>query len=200
MAEVIADLEACVGKRAAEAASVGETADSHLRGAGQSFLLTGAVAGRNRHGGEEERLRPNARRDSDATGGGGNQPNNSTPSRRWLTRNEEAALGGIGGGGMALLLGIILVLTLRHGTLMVEIDEKLGKDVQVAVSQGGEKVQLVDAKSGWTLSLGAGKYDLAVQGGDDEFQLDSESVTVTRGGQMKVSVTLKPASPADRAL
>ena len=112
-------------------------------------------------------------------------------------RSKKLLLAGIGGGGgMVLLLGIILTLTLRHGTLVVEIDEKLGKDVQVAVSQGGEKVQLVDAKSGWTLSLGAGKYDLAVQGGDDEFQLDSESVTVTRGGQVKVKVTLKPASPA----
>ena len=110
-------------------------------------------------------------------------------------RGKKLLLAGIGG-GMALLLGIILVLTLRHGTLVVEIDEKLGKDVQVAVSQGGEKVQLVDAKSGWTLSLTAGKYDVAVQGGDDQFQLDSESVTVTHGGQVKVKVTLKPVSPA----
>ena len=29
-----------------------------------------------------------------------------------------------------------------------------------------------------------------------KFQLDSGSVTVTRGGQVKVKVTLKPASPA----
>jgi formylglycine-generating enzyme required for sulfatase activity len=64
--------------------------------------------------------------------------------------------------------------------------------VQVAVSQGGEKVQLVDAKAGWTLSLSAGKYDLAAQGGDDQFQLDSESITVTHGGQAKVKLTLKP--------
>ena len=85
------------------------------------------------------------------------------------SRSKKLLLAGIGGGGMALLLGIVLAITFHHGTLVVEIDEKLGKDVQVAVSQGGEKVQLVDAKSGWTLSLGAGKYDLAVQGGDDKF-------------------------------
>ena len=97
------------------------------------------------------------------------------------------------GGGLVVLLVVVLVLTLRQGTLVVEIDEQLGKDVQVAVSQGGEKVQVADAKSGWTLSLDAGKYDLAVEGGDDQFQLDSESVTVTHGGQVKVKVTLKPA-------
>ena len=97
------------------------------------------------------------------------------------------------GAGLVVLLVVVLALTLRQGTLVVEIDEQLGKDVQVAVSQGGERVQVADAKSGWTLSLSAGKYDLAVEGGDDQFQLDSESITVTRGGQVKVKVTLKPA-------
>ena len=92
---------------------------------------------------------------------------------------------------MVLLFAVVLTIMLRHGTLVVEIDENLGKDVKVAVSQGGRKVQLADAKSGWMLSLAAGKYDLAVQGGDDQFQLDSQSVTVTRGGRVKVKVTLK---------
>ena len=96
------------------------------------------------------------------------------------------------GGGLVVLLVVVLVLTLRQGTLVVEIDEQLGKDTQVAVSQGGQKVQVADAKSGWTLSLDAGKYDLAVEGGDDQFQLDSESVTVTHGGRVTVKVTLKP--------
>jgi formylglycine-generating enzyme required for sulfatase activity len=92
---------------------------------------------------------------------------------------------------LVVLLVVVLVLTLRQGTLVIEIDEQLGKDVQVAASQGGRKIQVADARSGWTLSLDAGKYDLAVQGGDDHFQLDSENVTVTRGGQVKVRVTLK---------
>ena len=64
----------------------------------------------------------------------------------------------------------------------------------MTVNQGGEKVNIADAKSGWTLSLGPGKYDLAVQGGDDKFQLDPQRVTVTRGGQVKVKVTLKAES------
>jgi formylglycine-generating enzyme required for sulfatase activity/serine/threonine protein kinase len=96
-------------------------------------------------------------------------------------------------GGLVLLLGIVLTFTLRQGTLVVEIDEQLGKDVQVAVYQGGEKVQLVDAKSGWRLSLSPGKYDLAVEGGNDQVQLDWRTITVTRGGQVKVKVTLTPA-------
>jgi serine/threonine protein kinase/formylglycine-generating enzyme required for sulfatase activity len=108
----------------------------------------------------------------------------------WM-RKRPLLLLGIGG-GLVVLLVVILVLSLRQGALLVEIDEQLGKDVQVTVGQGGEKVQVADAKSGWTLGLDAGKYDLAVQGGDDQFQLDSQSVTVTHGGQVKVKVTLKP--------
>ncbi|MGA2621645.1 MAG: SUMF1/EgtB/PvdO family nonheme iron enzyme, partial [Thermoguttaceae bacterium] len=106
-------------------------------------------------------------------------------------RQRPLVLAGLAG-GVVLLLGIMLTISLRHGTLTVEIDENLGRDVQVAVTQGGEQVQVADAKSGWTLSLGAGKYDLTVKGGTDQFQLDSQSVTVTHGGQVKVKVTLKP--------
>ena len=82
------------------------------------------------------------------------------------------------------------------GVAALESDEPLGPDVQVTVSRNGEKVQVVNAILGWTINLSAGRYDLAVQGGDDQFQLDSESITVTHGGQVKVKVTLKPASLA----
>jgi formylglycine-generating enzyme required for sulfatase activity/serine/threonine protein kinase len=111
-----------------------------------------------------------------------------------VARRRPLLLLGIGG-GLVVLLVVVLTMTLRQGTLMVEIDEQLGKDVHVTVSQGGGKVQVADARSGWTLSLGAGKYDLAVEGGDDQFQLDSHTITVTHGGQVKVKVTLKPKSP-----
>ena len=107
--------------------------------------------------------------------------------RRWQAWVATAAL------AVVVVLGVLFIMRTSEGTLAVEIDMQLGKDVQVAVSHGGKEVRLVDAQSGWTLSLSAGKYDLAVKGGDDQFQLDSESVTVTRGGQVKVRVTRKPA-------
>ena len=112
-------------------------------------------------------------------------------------RRRPLLLLGIGGGlVLLLLLTVVLTFTLRQGTLVVQLDERLGKDVQVAVYQGGEKVQVADAKSGWTLSLSPGKYDLAVEGSDDQVQLDAHTITVTRGGQVKVKVTLTPAPPA----
>ena len=86
--------------------------------------------------------------------------------------------------------------------------------MQVAVSQGGQKVPVADARSGWTLGLdavntilpsrrekGTGpicrlgpegashKLDLSpFPFGNDDFQLDAQSVTVTHGGQVKVKV------------
>jgi serine/threonine protein kinase/formylglycine-generating enzyme required for sulfatase activity len=140
---------------------------------------------------------------------------------RRLFFHRSLLLAGLAG-GLVLLLAVVLTLPFRQGTLVVEIDGQLGKDVQVAVSQGGQKVQLADATSGWTLSLDAGKYELAVETGKgdrsnlpvgpegashkldlspfpfdaDDFQLDSQSVTVTHGGQVKVKVTLKPPAPA----
>ena len=71
-------------------------------------------------------------------------------------RRKTLLLAGLAG-GLVLLLGIGLAIAFRPGTLVVDIDRQLGKDVQLAVSQGGEKVDLVDASSGWRLSLGAAR-------------------------------------------
>ena len=57
--------------------------------------------------------------------------------------------------GVVILAGIVFKIMTKDGLLTIEIDENLGKDVQVAVSQGGKKVKVADAKSGWTLNLGA---------------------------------------------
>ena len=115
---------------------------------------------------------------------------------RRLPRWQKIALAtAVGLGFVLVLLGIILKLQTRDGTLIVEVDENLGKDVQVTVSRGGQEAKVADAKSGWTLSLSSGTYGLAAQGGDDRFQLDQQSVTVTHGGQVKVRVTLKGKGP-----
>ena len=101
----------------------------------------------------------------------------ASPPRRRLWRLGAVAAGAALAG--VLLLGVLISILTPEGELVVEIDPQLGKDVQVTVSQGGRKIQLVDAKSGWTLSLSAGRYELSVKGSDDQFQLDSDSVTVT---------------------
>jgi eukaryotic-like serine/threonine-protein kinase len=91
-----------------------------------------------------------------------------------------------------LLLAIVLTLRTKEGTLEIVSDDP---NVQVTVKQNGEDVQVVDAKSGWKISLKSGQYELAMQGSTDQVQLDKTSVVVKSGDTAKVKVTLKPASP-----
>jgi formylglycine-generating enzyme required for sulfatase activity/serine/threonine protein kinase len=197
MAEVITELEAVLAVLSGQSVTAGATADepsSAVVARMLAFLQEAPPLGtldRQKKPTATERTQPHISPEHDTTA-------NFLSKVKWVVgaaRRRPLLLLGIGG-GLVVLLVVVLVLTLRQGMLVVEIDEQLGKDVQVAVSQGGEKVKVADAKSGWTLSLDAGKYDLAVQGGDDQFQLDSQSVTVTHGGQVKVKVTLKPPPAA----
>ena len=54
---------------------------------------------------------------------------------------------------------------------------------------------MVDAQSGWKISLKSGQYELSPQGSTDQFQLDQDSVTVNRGDVVKVKLTLKRPTP-----
>ena len=92
-----------------------------------------------------------------------------------------------------LLFGVLFTMRTPDGTLVIESDDP---NVQMAVKQGGQVVEVVDARSGWKLSLKSGQYELAPQGSTDQFQLDRDSVTVRRGDVVKVKLTLKrPSSP-----
>jgi len=88
-----------------------------------------------------------------------------------------------------VLLGAILTIITRQGTLLIESDDP---NVQVAVKQDGKVVEVVDAKSGWKISLKSGEYELAPQGSTDQFQLNKDSVVVRRGDTVKVRFTLRP--------
>ena len=96
-------------------------------------------------------------------------------------------LGLLGVAGIIALSAIIYILTSK-GTLEIETDDP---NVQVAVKRNGEVVEVVDAKSGWKISLKSGEYELSPQGSTDQFQLDKDSVVVKRGDTAKVKVTLK---------
>jgi len=193
MAEVISDLENVIGVasgRAVTAPPIAAESSSGALAKSLAFLhqdkLVGTVAAPQKTTAAEQRTEPYIGPEHDTTSSAVGKPR---PAVAKIRRNPLLLVGLAV--CLVILLGTILTFTFRGGTLVVEIDEQLGKDVQVTVSHGGEKVQLVDAKLGWKLSLSPGTYDLAVEGGEDQFQLSSESITVTRGGIEKVRVTLK---------
>ncbi len=101
---------------------------------------------------------------------------------RWKWVAVGAALVGI------LALGVILTLTNRYGTLVVECDDP---NVRVAVMQNGEEVEVANAESGWKIRLRSGEYDVELKGGDEQFEIDQDSVVVKRGDEVMVRVTLK---------
>ena len=87
-----------------------------------------------------------------------------------------------------ILFGVLFTLRTRNGTLVIKSDDP---NVQVAVKQNGKVVEVVNAQSGWKISLKSGQYELAPQGSTDQFKLDPEKVTVERGGVAIVKLTLK---------
>ncbi len=103
---------------------------------------------------------------------------------RWLA--IAAAVAGI------VLLGFVLTITGRHGTLVVEAEDE---NVQVVVKRGGEEIEIVDADSNWTIRLKEGEYDIQLRGGDDRVQVDRDTVTVRRGEKTRVKVVLKRPAP-----
>lgn len=101
---------------------------------------------------------------------------------RWVA--IAAAVAGI------VLLGFILTITGRHGTLVVETEDE---SVEVVVKRGGEEVEIIDADSNWTIRLKEGEYDVQLRGGDDRVQVDQDTVTVRRGEKTRVKVVAKRA-------
>ncbi len=101
---------------------------------------------------------------------------------RWTWVAVGAALAGV------VALGVILTLTNRYGTLVVECDDP---NVQVAVMRNGKEVEVANAESGWTIRLKSGEYDVELKGGNEQFQIDQDSVVVKRGDEVVVRVALK---------
>lgn len=97
----------------------------------------------------------------------------------------------------AALLGAVMVIGTKKG--IVEIDAPEGglpADVRVAVSRGGEVVEILQADNQWAAKVVGGEFQVALQGGDDRFELLKSELKVNRFGKNIVSVRLKPAAPS----
>ncbi|MCA9008448.1 MAG: hypothetical protein KDB01_01820, partial [Planctomycetaceae bacterium] len=114
----------------------------------------------------------------------------------WFPRSK--AISALGGLAAILILGIVLTISTRHGTVTVESpDEQLPDDLSVAVSDGGREVALLQADNDWTLKLVNGNYKLSLRGGEDQFVLSDSSVTVSRLGRSLIIVKRLPVASAE---
>jgi serine/threonine protein kinase/WD40 repeat protein len=96
-------------------------------------------------------------------------------------------------------LGIVLSIRTPHGEVIVELGDGVqAEDVKIEVAGNGG-LHIADAASGWTIDVEEGQYRVALSAGSDRFQLDKQSVTVTRNDAVRVNVTLRPVAVAGAA-
>jgi WD40 repeat protein/formylglycine-generating enzyme required for sulfatase activity/serine/threonine protein kinase len=193
MTEVLAALETCVGRGEATNMSLGEDATVLFPVADKSASRQEASPGRLATAAEKKVQRLAEETLSQQAGAA--ETSKQFPRDATLlpvARKKKTLALAIGSGllGAAAVIALTVMVSVRtpSGTLEVQSDDP---NVHVAVKQGGEVVELVDAKSGWKISLKDGQYELAPQGSTDQFQLDQDSVTVHRGEVVKVKLTLK---------
>jgi serine/threonine protein kinase/formylglycine-generating enzyme required for sulfatase activity len=196
MTEVIAALETCAGKNSASAPSYADEPTATFTADGNLSFSHGTTPGK---------LATAVKTQVENLAGATCSQQASTEETSKHLRRDAKLLAvprkkktllvsiGLGIVGIIVLSAIISVLTSK-GTLEIVTDDP---NVQVAVKQNGELVEVVDAKSGWKISLKSGEYELAPQGSTDKFRLEPNSVVVTRGDTVTAKVTLKPSVVSD---
>ncbi len=97
------------------------------------------------------------------------------------------------------LAAIVFSLRTPHGEVVVELADDIpaaaAQNLKIEVTGAGE-VKVADAAAGWTIDIAEGKYQAKLSGGSDQFQLEQNQVTVTRGEKAFLKVTLKPVGKA----
>ncbi len=104
-----------------------------------------------------------------------------------------AALAAIG-----VALGVILFsLSTPHGKVVVELADGIpaeaAKNLKIEVSGAGH-VKVADAAAGWNIDIAEGQYQARLASGGDQFQLEHNQVTVTRGEKTLLKVSLIPSN------
>ncbi len=110
-------------------------------------------------------------------------------SRRGIWRGLMVALFVTLAGFGVLYAPTIYRLTTNQGQLIIETDDP---DVEVIVKQDDQTAKIVDKKSGRTVTLRAGTYQIELGESDKSLTLSTNQFTLERDGQEIVKVRLGP--------
>lgn len=80
---------------------------------------------------------------------------------------------------------IVRIVT-NHGVLEIKSDDP---DIAIEILQGGEVVYVADEKTGQKIEIKSGEYQLRPKSDENSFQLSQNSLTMSRGGRIIVTVT-----------
>jgi eukaryotic-like serine/threonine-protein kinase len=92
-----------------------------------------------------------------------------------------------------LVMGVVLLLRTPQGEVTVELGAGVNPEEVTLELTGDGTLQVADAASDWTIRLREGEYTVQAAGSEDRFQIDPRTVTVARGEQVRVRVSLTPA-------
>ncbi len=87
----------------------------------------------------------------------------------------------------AILLGTLIFFQTRQGKLEIDLAGSAGSEIQIEILQAGT-VHLLNAISGWSIDVAPGRWDARLSGNSDHFQLEQDSVRVTRGKTSRLRV------------
>lgn len=95
--------------------------------------------------------------------------------------------------GFLILAGIITIAT-KKGTVTVDIADKMkaGVEVKIKTVNGDKEIAVLDKANNWTVNLTGGEYSIDLNGGNDEFSLKDNTLTVSRFGQNFVKMEYTP--------
>jgi len=89
-----------------------------------------------------------------------------------------------------LLAAVVLTFKTPMGDIEVVLDEGVADSVQVVLSRGGKEFKISDDEN-WTIRLAEGEYHVDLKGGSDRFEIQNNSLKVTRGDAAIVRVTVR---------
>jgi serine/threonine protein kinase len=119
-------------------------------------------------------------------------PSLAKPSARLASSSRRrvpvlVALAVLGLGGL-IYLGIVMSIRTPKGVIDIEVADEAIDQVAIAVERGGRQVSIADKQNGWELRVDEGEFRVALVEGAERFELDRDSVNVSRDGRAIVRV------------
>jgi hypothetical protein len=85
-----------------------------------------------------------------------------------------------------LLGGAVYRITTDKGELFIETDDE---DVEVVVRKKGKEVKIIDTKTGKSITLDSGEYDLGLKEGQEGLKISPEKIVLKRGKSALATIT-----------
>ncbi len=122
-------------------------------------------------------------------------PSADAPGRStWWSRPRRLAVGAL---AAVVLLGVIIMVATKKGTVVVEGPDgkPLPNDVTVVLTGDGEEIEIC-AKDQWTVRAKPDEFQVTVRDSQDRFHFKGETLTVQRFGRTALKISRKAVAPA----